>query len=306
MQKLISKIFYYIYVLHKKVFQYIIINKQKQSQMSISIIKTINIVHKGGIIILYGEERKAEILEQIKANSRVSVPELSHFFNVSESTIRRDLKELEEAKLIQRTHGGAIAVDSVNYEPSYLEKEDKFQKEKEAIAKKAVEFINEGDTLILDSGTTTFHLVKELRKFKKLTVVTNSLMLARELEITQGIDLIIIGGFLRKETLAMVGPLAERSLERMKVDKAFIGTNGIDLKEGITTPNLIEAETKRKMIQSAKEVILLADHTKIGKVAFAKVADITEINKCVFNSEVSESVVKSIEELGVDVYTVEA
>jgi len=120
-----------------------------------------------------------------------------------------------------------------------LEKEDKFLKEKEAIAKKAVEFINEGDTLLLDSGTTVFHLVKELKRFNKLTVVTNSLLFAQELQDRKGIDVIIIGGFLRKETLALVGPLAEQSLNKMKVDIAFIGTNGLDLVEGITLTNLV-------------------------------------------------------------------
>jgi len=186
-----------------------------------------------------------------------------------------------------------------------LEKEDKFLKEKEAIAKKAVEFINEGDTLLLDSGTTVFHLVKELKRFNKLTVVTNSLLFAQELQDRKGIDVIIIGGFLRKETLALVGPLAEQSLNKMKVDIAFIGTNGLDLVEGITTPNLVEAETKRKMIQSAKQVILLADHSKLGKVAFAKVAELSEINKLVIDREVSESVINSLKNLGIDVYTVE-
>lgn len=245
-------------------------------------------------------------MEQIKLQSRVSVPELSQYFNVSESTIRRDLKELEDAKLIRRTHGGAIAIESVNFEPTYLEKEDQFRKEKEAIAKKAVEFIHEGDTLLLDSGTTIFHLVKELKKFDKLTVVTNSLIFAQELQDSQGIDVMITGGFLRKETLALVGPLAEQSLNKMKVDIAFIGTNGIDLIEGITTPNLVEAETKRKMIQSAKQVVLLADHSKLGKVAFAKVAELSEINKLIIDQEVPESVINSLKNLGMDVYTAEA
>ncbi len=245
------------------------------------------------------------ILEQIHNQSRVSVLELSQFFKVSESTIRRDLKELEDSKLIKRTHGGAIPFENVNFEPTFIEKEDKLRREKELIVKKAVEFIDEGDTILLDSGTTIFYLVKELKKLKNLTVVTNSIIFAQELQDVQGIEVMITGGMLRKETLALVGPFAEQSLSMIKVDKAFIGTNGIDIHEGITTPNLIEAATKRKMIKSAKQVILLTDHTKLDKVAFAKVADINEIDKCVFDT-VPKTFANSLENSGVAVYTVES
>lgn len=251
---------------------------------------------------MFGEERKTKILEQMKIQNSVSVLELSQLFNVSESTIRRDLKELEDENLIRRTHGGAIALESVNFEPTFIEKEDKYREEKEQIAKKAVEFIEEGDTILLDSGTTIYHLVKELKRFNKLTVVTNSIIFAQELQDVKGIEVIITGGILRKETLALVGPFTEQILSSLKVDKAFIGTNGIDIHEGITTPNIVEAATKKQMIKSAKEVILLADHTKIGKVAFAKVAKVTDINKYIFNSSVPESVINEFQELGVKVY----
>lgn len=167
-----------------------------------------------------------------------------------------------------------------------------------------MDFIEDGDTILLDSGTTIFHLVKELKGFKNLTIVTNSLIFAQELQDVAGLEVVIIGGSLRKETLALVGPLAEQSLSMLRVDKAFIATNGLDIQEGITTPNLLEAATKRKMLQAAKEVILLADHTKIGKIAFAKVADIAEIDKCIFNSA-PESVVRALKEVGVNVHIAE-
>ncbi|MBT2729948.1 DeoR family fructose operon transcriptional repressor [Neobacillus sp. B4I6] len=254
--------------------------------------------------MLYAEERKREIKDYIQGNSRASVQELSQFFEVSESTVRRDLKELEEEKLLRRTHGGAIALQNVNFEPTFNEKEDKFQEEKKAIARKALEFIEEGDTILLDAGTTTFQLVKELRAFSKLTVVTNSLVFAQELQDVQGIDVVIVGGDLRKEMCALVGPLTEAGLSMMRVDKAFIATNGIEAEEGLTTPNLTEAATKRKMIQIAKQVILLADHSKAGKAAFAKFADIHEVDKCIIDAGVPDSFVEKLREIGIDVYVV--
>lgn len=253
---------------------------------------------------MYGEERKTKIVEYVTRHSRASVQELSHAFEVSEATVRRDLKELEEAKLLRRAHGGAISLQSVAFEPTFVDKEDKFHKEKQAIAKKAAEFIEEGDTILLDSGTTTYQLAKELKAFTRLTVVTNSLIIAQELQENTGIEVILIGGSLRRETLAMVGPMAEQSLAMVRVDKAFVATNALDVKEGLTTPNLTEAATKRKMIQSAKTVILLTDHSKLGKVVFAKVAEIAEIDKCIMDDAAAGNVSDQLENLGVDVYLV--
>lgn len=253
---------------------------------------------------MYGEERKLIILEYVQQHSRASVQELSQHLQVSESTIRRDLKELEEVKLLNRTHGGAISLQGVNFEPTYREKEDKFRREKEAIARKAVELIEEGDTILLDSGTTTFHLAQELKSFSRLTVVTNSLILTEELQGVPGIEVLVTGGSLRRETLALVGPIAEQALDRVRVDKAFIATNGVDLTEGLTTPNLIEAATKTKMIKAAKQVILLADHSKVGKVSFAKFAEVTEIQKCIIDHGVAENIVKEMRKLGIEVHVV--
>jgi len=253
---------------------------------------------------LFGEERKAKIMDLIQKEARVSVIELSKLFQVSESTVRRDLKELEDAKLLTRTHGGAVSLEHVNFEPTFGEKEEKFQKEKIAIAKKAMEWIKEGDTILFDSGTTIYHLVKELNAFQQLTVVVNSLIFAQELQNNKEIEVVSIGGSLRKETLAFVGPLAEQSLDGIRVDKAFIATNGIDQKNGLTTPNLIEAATKRKMIQSAKQVILLADHSKIGKTTFGKFADLSDIDLFITDQEAPKAFIQELIEQGIDVYTV--
>ncbi|WP_134704851.1 DeoR/GlpR family DNA-binding transcription regulator [Ammoniphilus sp. YIM 78166] len=259
--------------------------------------------------MLYAEERKKKIMEYIRDHRRASVPELIDYLNVSGSTIRRDLKELEEEKWLRRTHGGAVSLQNVNFEPSFVnfepsfnEKEDTFQEEKRAIAKKAMEFIKEGDTIILDSGTTTFQLAKELHAFSRLTVVTNSPVLAQELTDVPGIEVVIVGGNVRKETCALVGPIAEATLSMIRVDKAFIATNGIEVEGGLTTPNLLEAATKRKMIERSKEVILLADHSKAEKTAFANFAELNKIDKCIMDANTPQAFVRKLEEAGVDVY----
>jgi DeoR family fructose operon transcriptional repressor len=256
--------------------------------------------------MLYEEERKVKIAQYVQEHSRASVPELSQYFEVSESTIRRDLKELEESKLLKRTHGGAVFMQEVNFEPTFIEKEDKFRKEKESIARKAAEFIKDGDTILLDSGTTIFHLAKEIKFFSNLTVVTNSLILAHELQGFKGIEVLVTGGVLRQQTLALVGPIAEQSLKMVCVDKAFIGTNGMDIRQGLTTPNLIEAASKRKMIEAAKEVILLSDHTKEGKVSFGKFADLEEIDKYIVSDGISEEYVKAVKRVGKEIYIVKS
>lgn len=255
--------------------------------------------------MLFEEERKAKIVAYVQEYTRASVQELAKAFDVSESTIRRDLKDLEDAKQLKRTHGGAVCFESVSFEPTFSEKEDRYAREKENIARKAVELIEDGDTILLDSGTTTHLLAEQLKGFSRLTVVTNSLTIAQQLQELPGIETVVVGGMLRQNTLALVGPIAERSFEMIRVDKAFVATNGIHLKEGLTTPNIIEAAAKRKMIEVAKQVVVLADHTKVGRVAFAKFGDLSEVDKLIIDSGVPKDVVKDLEDRGVNVYVVD-
>jgi len=252
--------------------------------------------------MLYEEERKAKIVEYVQQHSRASVQELTKLFQVSVSTVRRDLQELEDGKLLKRTHGGAVCMDNVNYEPTFTEKEDRLRKEKESIAKKAAEFISEGDTLVIDSGTTTRYLAKELSRFSDLKVVTNSLSLAQELQNAPGVDVTLVGGQLRQNTQSLVGPLAEQTLEMLRVDKAFVATNGLDLAAGLTTPNTAEAAIKRKMIEIAKQVYLVADHTKAGKVSFAKFADLNQLDACIMDSSTPAGMVNKLRDKGITVH----
>ncbi|WP_018086169.1 DeoR/GlpR family DNA-binding transcription regulator [Desulfurispora thermophila] len=253
---------------------------------------------------MYGEERKKRILDYIQNRGRASVQELTELFQVSESTIRRDLTELEEARLLKRTHGGALSLKNVNFEPTFKEKETSSLEEKRAIAKKAIELIEEGDTILLDAGTTTFELAKELKRLAKLTVVTNAVNISQELASYPGIEVIVVGGMLRKETLAMVGPMAEQALSMIRVDKLFLATNGLDMEAGLTTPNLIEAATKRKMIKTARRVILLADSSKVGVISRAKIADINEIDEIIIDDAVDEAVINQLKTASVQIHLV--
>jgi DeoR family transcriptional regulator, fructose operon transcriptional repressor len=250
---------------------------------------------------LFGIERKSAILELLNKNARVDVQRLSQHFNLSESTIRRDLKEMEEAQLLKRTHGGAVLYQSVAFEPTYIEKEVQLQKEKKAIAMEAVKFIENGESILLDSGTTTFYLAKELRHFTSLQVVTNSIPCANELKDVPGIEIVLCGGFLRSETLALVGPFADMCLSKIHVDKSFIATNGVNVESGLTTPNLNEATTKKHMIENSKKVFLVTDHSKIGQVSFAKFGDIHDVDYLITDRAAAQSVVKEIEEEGIHV-----
>lgn len=237
---------------------------------------------------MFEEERLQRIAEYVQNQSRASVQELCSAFQVSESTVRRDLNELENRSLLKRTHGGAVFLQSVAFEPTYLEKEDKYRAEKAGIAKKAAELIKDGDSLIIDSGTTTLFLAAELARFSNLTVVTNSINLLQKLSSMSGVNTISTGGMLRTNTLALAGPGAEESLKRIRVDKAFIATNGLDVDAGLTTPNLVEASIKSKMMSVADQVYVLADHTKIGHISFAKFGNLENIDACITGNTVSE------------------
>lgn len=254
---------------------------------------------------MFEEERLQKIAEYVQNKSRASVQELCALFQVSESTVRRDLTELGNRNLLKRTHGGAVYLQSVGFEPTYLEKEDQYRNEKALIAKKAAELIQEGDSLIIDSGTTTLYLAAELSRFKELTVVTNSILLLQKLSGIPGITLMSTGGTLRTNTMALAGPAAEESLDHIRADKAFIATNGFDCSVGLTTPNLVEASTKKKMMSVSDQVFIMADHTKIGHVSFARFGGLADIDGCITGNAISEEQKQKFEKNNVKLYLVD-
>ena len=254
---------------------------------------------------MFEEERLQKINQIVQNNARASVRRLCELLDVSESTVRRDLTELERRQLIKRTRGGAIRMESVGFEPTYGEKTDQQREEKQRIAERAAALVQDGDSLLIDSGTTTLYLAMHLAKRRRLTVVTNSIHLMQQLSGAPEITLVSTGGVLRPNTMALVGPVAEGMLANLRVDKAFIAVNGIDKEMGLTTPNITEASIKRKMMQVADQVYVLADHSKIGRVSFAKFGGVEEIDGCITSNEVGNMQAEEFASRGVRLYFAE-
>jgi DeoR family fructose operon transcriptional repressor len=224
----------------------------------------------------------------IAEGRRATVLELSQALQVSEATIRRDLRLLEQRGVVQRTHGGAIAPSNTGFEPTFLEKEDRAAEEKERIGRTAADLIQDGETVILDAGTTTAQIAKALRGRKGLTIITNAINIALELTHSPEIEVYLTGGTLKGSTLALVGPATEDILRGFYADKVFLGVNGVDLVRGLTTPSLSEARVKRVMLESARECILVADNSKFGEVAFAAIASLDMLDRVVSDSGLPE------------------
>jgi DeoR family fructose operon transcriptional repressor len=252
---------------------------------------------------MFAEERQQKILDMLNSESSIKVMDIAVLLNVSESTIRRDLQELEEKKLLMRTHGGAVGINNrTSFEPSFVDKQDERTDQKHSIAEVASEMIENGDTIILDSGTTTLEIAKRING-RDITVITNSIDIAAELSEKEGIEIIVTGGSLRLNTRAMVGHLTESVIKNFRVDKAFIGANGVSIEDGITTPNFIEAQTKKAMINYASKVIIVADSSKFDNVSFSVICPVKAASMIITSKDIDEEIVKQYAEIGVDIIT---
>lgn len=248
---------------------------------------------------MFAEERKREILRLLEIYKKVKTLELSQLFSVSEPTIRRDINELEELGLLVRTHGGAIATEAVEEEPSFTDKIDRFSLEKNEIGRMAASLIKDNDTVVLDSGTTAVAIARSI-KAKNVTVITNSLDVAAVLEDNQDIELFMTGGQIRWNTRAMVGALAEKALSALRVNLAFVGVNGFDEK-GFTTPNMIEAQTKRKMIEIADRAFIVTDSSKYGKTQFCLISELEGISGIISDENLPAAFISLCEQREIDV-----
>lgn len=246
-------------------------------------------------------ERRSRILARLAEQGKVKVDELSIEFGVSEVTIRRDLSNLEKEGLIERTHGGAVSSSKSRFELSFEQKVAKNMIEKNRIAEKALSLIEDGDTIILDSGTTTFQLAKKLGSKRELTVVTNAINFVTELSAHSGLCLVLLGGIYKPATGATIGPLTNRTLKDLHVDKFFLGCNAFTISGGLMTADMADAETRKEMIKVASQVIVLADSTKFGKTSFVSVARIEEIDIVITDSGVDPQIVEDLQNRGVQV-----
>jgi DeoR family fructose operon transcriptional repressor len=214
-------------------------------------------------------QRWTNLRTLIREKGVIRIEDLCRQLKVSAATMRRDLDKLERSGAIRRVHGGAVSVESRLDEPVFAAKTAQAVREKRRIAEAALTFVEPGDTLYLDGGSTVLELARLLRDRSNLTVVTNSLHAALELA-GRGPRLIMIGGELRRLSQTMVGPLTRLILHELHLDKAFMGTIGFGLKEGLTTTDPSEAFTKGVVVGQARQVIVLADGSKAGKVSFAR------------------------------------
>jgi DeoR/GlpR family transcriptional regulator of sugar metabolism len=235
---------------------------------------------------MLAEQRRRKVLDILQEQGAVTTAELSKIFSVSEITIRKDLDRLAERNLLLRTHGGAISLESTAFEPSHSEKELVYIKEKKRIGKKAATLIKDNSTIFLSTGTTTAQIIPYLKDKKNLNVITNSLVNGYELAKLPNVAVTIIGGNLRRRSFALVGPLAEESFANIYVDQLFLGVNGISRQHGLTTPNISEAKVCRLMVDIAREVIVVVDHSKFGKVTHSRIGGIDLIDVIVTSKEV--------------------
>lgn len=252
--------------------------------------------------------RRSAILQQVRRDSSVNVSELSKQFGVSEVTIRKDLRILKGRKLLVRVHGGAI----VNTRATTDESEEHHinfkllvnAREKEAIGRAAAAHIKDGDTILLDSGTTTLQIAKNLDRFHDLTIITNSVNAMLEALKYKRFKVILLGGTMRESSNSTVGPLAESNLKLFYCDKLFLGVDSFSVEAGLSTPSVEEASTNQVMISRAREVIAVFDSSKINRRAFAFIASADKINTVITDSHLPASVRSQLKSLKVNVETV--
>lgn len=257
-------------------------------------------------------ERRRVILELIREERTVAVAELCERFDVSDMTIRRDLRELDREGLLRRVHGGAVSRLGRSYEPPYHWRAAQNLEAKRAIGQAAAELIYDGNSIGLDVGTTTLevvHALRELHESLQLTIVTASLPIANEIianfPLESEVRLILTGGVVRAGELSMVGQFAEKMYRQLHVDKVFIGVGGVHLEEGLTEYNLEDAHTKPSLIRSARERIVLADSSKLGKTTFASVAPLSIVDVLITDWNAPTQMVEDLRKIGIRVIVAE-
>ena len=255
------------------------------------------------------QTRQSKIIELLDNQGMVTVSDLGAHFGVSEMTIRRDLLELEVMGLVRRVHGGATRSLGRAYEPPFRQRQASSSGSKAAIARAAASMILAGDAIGLDVGSTVLEMVPAFVPVDNLTVVTSSLRVASRVAelhaLEHSIRLIVTGGITRADELSLIGQTAINSYRAIRLDKAFISVGGISVEDGATEFNLEDAEVKRAMIQSSKEIIVLADSSKFHQTGFAHVVDLSQITTLITDSGLENEKVRQLEDRGVTVRIVD-
>lgn len=244
-------------------------------------------------------ERRRRIVDYLQINRSGRNEELAAALRVSLATVRRDLDQLATEGLVSRTHGGAVLPGrSTSYERLYSDKRNLFAAEKQRIGAAAAAMVADGDTLILDSGSTTIEVARQLAGHKNLTIITNDLLIGSAVEFDPTTTLLLTGGTRRSGFSVLVGPVAEEFLRRVRVNKSFLSADAVDVEYGITNATFPEAATKQLIIEAAAEVILVADHSKFGASALVKVAGLEVVHHVVTDSQIDPDALQAIRRRG--------
>jgi DeoR/GlpR family transcriptional regulator of sugar metabolism len=247
---------------------------------------------------MMAEERRTQILQIIRSAGRVRVNGLATRFNTSAVTIRSDLNELHQRGLVLRSHGGAVLPETILRESPVHERLKAHSDEKRRIGAMAATLIDNGETIILDSGTTTLEIARQIKKKAGLQVITNGVNIAAELVDARDVQVFIVGGTVRGESASISGHFAEQMLEQFSADKFFLSGAGCDLDFGVSGANLEETIVTRAMIRIAREIILVADSSKFSKRSMSRIALFSEIDTVISNTSLDEEVQEKLRAIG--------
>jgi DeoR family transcriptional regulator of aga operon len=247
---------------------------------------------------MMGEERRAQILQQVRSAGRVKVNELAAYFSISAVTIRNDLNELHQRGLVLRSHGGAVIPDTIHRESPVDERLKAHAAEKRRIGALAATIINDGETIILDSGTTTLEIARQIKNKQGLQVITNGVNIAAELLDAPDVQLFIVGGTVRRESASISGRFTEEMLAEFSADKMFLSGAGCDIDFGVSGGNLEETMVNRAMLSISREIILVADSSKFSRRSMARIAPFSEIDIVISDSGLPEEAQVRLRALG--------
>jgi DeoR family transcriptional regulator of aga operon len=250
---------------------------------------------------MLNEERRRSIMEMLHRNGRVLVTDLAEQFRTSRITIRKDLEVLDNRGLIQRTHGGALPSQAgALLDRTLREKETLHCKEKMRIAAAGAKMVEQGQCVLLDSGTTTTAIARVLKNIGRLTVITNASNIAAELARTD-IEVILTGGMMRKNSFSFVGPLAEQALRQLRADILFLGVDGFDPRVGVFTPNFLEAQVNRIMVEISLKTVAVCDSSKFGRRSLCKIMPASAVHQVITDKNVDRRDLQAMREAGITV-----
>lgn len=250
-------------------------------------------------------QRREAILQILARQGSVQVTDMVEQFGVSAVTIRSDLTALESQGLVTRSHGGALLARTPPPEHSIRQKDAINHEQKERIGALAARLVQPGDNIVIDSGTTTISLARHLRDAEHVTVATNGLNIAWELQDAPGVDLILTGGLLHKKSLSIQGSQAEACLQAYSFDKLFLGVDGFDLQFGVTTHHEAEASLNHKMVERSRKVIVLTDASKFGRVSLHRIVQLDRVHTVITDAAISPEYREGLQRLGIELLIAE-